>query len=190
MIRVRDVMVCDLGGDLDQAVRAYIDLAEIFPEKADTFMPSNIEGASVESQNKSLKILQEALAQASNKMSYWQLEALRLSILELTESEEAGQIAQDIVNQLQKGPKKKSRYRLQMIAIRVEVKHKQFEVALEHLNRLIAEAGENYLPELLLLKGKCLYGLAGSRDDYIKAGLAFMRVIIHFPPCDSGARHD
>ncbi|MCH8054490.1 MAG: hypothetical protein IH895_10545, partial [Planctomycetes bacterium] len=106
---------------------------------------------------------------------------LRLTILEQTESDQAEKIAREVIARLRSHKGQDARYRLQIIAIRVEIKHEQYETALGHIDEALADAGERFLPQLIFLKGRCLYGLAQSRDEYVRAGLAFMRVVIHFP---------
>lgn len=188
IIRVRIIMAYDAAGELDLATERFVKLVEVMPDKADVFMPVNIEDAGDQRRQRALSILQNALAEAKGQMVYWQLEGLRLAILEKTEGGNAGEVASGIVDKLQGSPNLRSRHRLQMIAVRVEVKHEQYPTALAHVNTLIAEADKQFLPELLFLKGKCLFGIAESRDDYIKSGLAFMRVIIHFPKSRHCAR--
>lgn len=181
LIRIRHLRACDAAGDFDQAVEAYLTIVRTMPEKSDLYMPSNLEGAVAGSHARALQVLEQALPKVTDPAAYWQLEALRLTILEGTESDRAEEIAQQIIARLQRGSAPNSRYRLQIIAIRVEVKHNQYQVALGHINRALEDAGEVYLPELLFMKGKCLLGLAQDRDGFIRAGLGFMRVVVHFP---------
>ncbi len=188
LIRIRHLQACDAAGDFDLAVKAYITIVQTMPDKAEAFMPTNLTDATAKSQRRALQLLQEALPKINDQAAYWELEALRLTILEGTESEQAEQIAREIIARLQRARGHKSRYRLQIIAIRVEVKHKQYEVAVGHINEALKDAGDRYLPELLFLKGKCLFGLAENRDDFIRAALAFMRVVIHFPKSRLGAQ--
>lgn len=181
LVRIRCLRACDVSGQFDRAVEIYIALAQTLADKADRFMPRNARGAAAGAVPKALQLLADALPKIKDQGAYWQLEALRLSILEETESDSAERAAREIMTKLHGGANPPSRYRLQMIAIRVEVKHGQYSVALEHINPALKEADEEYLPELLFLKGQCLYALAESRDDLIRAALAFMRVVVHFP---------
>lgn len=180
LIAIRYLRACDAGGDFEQAVRAYITVARTMGEKADVHMPSNLAGATPESIRAALALLDKTLPNTADQSTYWQLEALRLTILEQVQSDRAGDVAEQIIAQLQQQSGSQARFRLQIIAIRIAVKHAQFSSGLGHINAALKNADDEFLPELLFLKGKCLFGLAESRDDYIRAGLSFMRVVIHF----------
>lgn len=188
LITIRYLRACDAGGDFERAVRAYITVARTMGEKADVHMPSNLAGATPESIQGALDLLNSTLPNTADQSTYWQLEALRLTVLEHVQSDRAGDVAEQIIAQLQQRSGSQARFRLQIIAIRIEVKHAQFSPALGHINAALKNADDEFLPELLFLKGKCLYGLAESRDDYIRAGLAFMRVVIHFSDSRLSAR--
>ena len=181
LVRVRHLRARDAAGDFDQAVEAFITIAQTMPDNAEAFMPSNLAGASAASHKRALQLLEDALSKVTDQTVYWQLEALRLMVLEGTESDLAGEVARDVIARLQRSGGPKSRYRLQIIAIRIEVKHGQYHTALSHINEAIQHADNAFLPELLFLKGKCLFESAQTRDDFIRAGLAAMRVVIHFP---------
>ncbi|MCZ6654231.1 MAG: hypothetical protein O7D91_14540 [Planctomycetota bacterium] len=181
LIRIRYVQACDAAGDFDLAVKMYITISQALPEKADLFMPSNFKGVTAKRFDEALRLLEETLPKIADQRAYWQLEALRLTILEQTESDQAERIAREVIARLRSHKGQDARYRLQIIAIRVEIKHGQHETALGHIDEALSDAGERFLPQLMFLKGRCLYGLAQSRDEYVRAGLAFMRVVIHFP---------
>ncbi len=187
LIRARLIEVCDAAGQLDRAVQAFIEFSQSLPEQADANMPTQIAKATAEVRARALDLLTRALPGASGQAAYWQLEVLRLAILEHAEHGDVERVAREIVNQLQ-ADRRTPRYRLQMIAIRVEVKHRQYGIALEHSNTALADADPEYLPELLFLKGQCLFGLAVDREGYIRAGLAFMRGAIHYPKSKRCAR--
>ncbi len=180
LITIRHLRACDAAGDFEKAVRAYITVARAMPEQADVHMPSNLAGAAPESIKRALDLLDSTLPDIADQSTYWQLEALRLTMLEHVHSDRAQAVAEQIIVKLQQRSGSQSRFRLQIIAIRIEVKHAQFGPALGHINAALKNADDEFLAELLFLKGKCLYGLAKTRDDYIRAGLSFMRVVIHF----------
>lgn len=182
LIRARTLVACDRAGDLQGAVEAYAQLAVDLPDAVELPMPQRVADADAAAQRRALDTLRSALPKVSGRSSYWALEALRLTLLEASGLEDAGRAAGKIIETLPAAPQAgSSGARLKMIALRVEVKHAQYEVALRHIREAIADSSEDLLPELLFLKGKCQYELARTREDYIRSGLAFMRVVIHFP---------
>lgn len=181
LIQARYLSACDQAGDLDKAVETFIALAQALPEKADHLMPTNIAAAPPDRQTRALALLESAAQRLSTQPAYWHIEALRLSILEATDRADAGREASKIISKLPDGVDEASRHRLEIIAVRIEVKHEQYASALQQIDRLLGTAGEKYVPELLFLKARSLYGLALRRDDYLRSGLAFMRVVIHYP---------
>ncbi len=187
LIQVRQMQAYDRFGALDRATELYVPLVSVFPAKAEVLMPTQIDKAPPDIQRRALEVLREAIGKTKDQAVYWQLEAFRLTILEQSQLEDADKVAREILSKLQKEQKEgnkaqeASSYRLQMIAIRVEVKHEQYEVALGHVDQALAEAPEDFMPELLYLKGRCLLAGAKTREDYIRTGLALMRVVIHYP---------
>jgi hypothetical protein len=55
---------------------------------------------------------------------------------------------------------------------------------LEAVEQLRPYCPSEALPDLLLLKGRTLLNRGGDREDLLRAGLSFMRVVIHFPDHD------
>ncbi len=55
------------------------------------------------------------------------------------------------------------------------------------LDQAIRDADNWVVPELLLTKGRALLATAASDEDVIRAGWAFMRVVVHYPRDDRAA---
>ncbi|MCG3138410.1 MAG: hypothetical protein HJJLKODD_02274 [Phycisphaerae bacterium] len=177
----RYLQASERAGQLDQAVEAFLFLLNALPEKASALIPVNITGATPEVRQKALNLLAEELAKAANSNVYWELETLRLTILEEVDSKEAGRIANEIFEKARRDGQVTTQYRPMILVVQVEMKHQQYASARDHINELIPAVEDRYLPELLFQKGQCVFALAKDRNDYYQAGLVFMRVTIHFP---------
>jgi hypothetical protein len=188
LIRVRLFQARDRAGQFDKAVVQFIHLADEMPRLAARMMPTSLPTGPDEETRQTLERIDGAIARHGDDYASTVLMLLRFAVLERVDRPTAMQMARDIaflpVSVGSRDEPADASLTLQLTALDMLLEQQRRADVVEAVNRLISSASDELLPSLLLLKGRAVYmeGVeSGNTKDFMRAGLVFMRVVIHYP---------
>lgn len=185
LVRVRLLMAYDRLGEADKATAMFVRVLEgesTGPAVAAQVMPTNLPRQS----DAVLKQAVDALDRASGRNSTQERRALSLlfkyDLLRTAGDERAKPltaiVAELVVPANVLTPRGAG---VQLAALGAVLSENKEQRALAWLDQALSNAPPFAAPGLLLLKGKTLLQRASTREDRIRAGWVFMRVVAHFP---------
>ena len=187
LIRLRLLQARDRAGHFNEAVVQFLHLTESMPDVALGLVPTCIPDTPGDRTRRALERLDEALRRQAGKPAEAPLQVFQFVILERVDPDKAAELAGAVMRL--SAPERDFGGRdalrsIQVRALRLLQQRGRNADVVAGVDRLLADAPESVLPDFLLLKGRALYASAldsGSADEYKQAGLAFMRVAIHYP---------
>ncbi|MCC7293168.1 MAG: hypothetical protein IT449_14000 [Phycisphaerales bacterium] len=185
LIRVRLLRACDLAGQIDKAVTYYLRVLEgefTGPVVAARVMPDRIPGQATSLVKQAVDQLERSATRNESDERRPLLLLLKYDILRRTGDARAAAMA-PIIAELPV-PAKLSSPRtgaIQLEAIRAATKGRSPAEAIKWLDRVISQGDDAIMPDLLLLKGGAQLESATTRDEFVRAGWTFMRVVAHYP---------
>jgi hypothetical protein len=181
MARVRLLMAADAAGDLEKAVRAWLEVAAEDPATAADLMPQSTPSPREQANDRTRKRLEKAITeqtgdpQAVTTLLYYDVARRTGDPLAAVAAEQVAR------TKLPAALITARTLAIKLEALRAEIAGKRFAAAGSALDALIADAPQEYLPAVLILKSQAL--LAGAQDEreFLQAALPAMRVVVHFP---------
>jgi len=183
LLRCRLLRVLDKQGRFDRTVEVYLEILDQEPGLAERLKPSNLPSAGSTFLQAASKSIDAAVKRhGENELARflrrwretWPTTATRpASDPGPTTSRPAGAISADAVRQLGE--------------IQQSVSKGRFDEALKQVDAMLKPSPETAIADVFFWQGKALLGRAGNNKtaeadaDRKRAGLAFMRVVIHFP---------
>lgn len=169
------------SGQLDRMITYFARVAEQSPVAAAELLPTGAEAGRTSIYRRAMARIGEeskgrhsAEYQALMKVLAY---ALRLQHDEKEARQHADEIARlDLPASIATAPV----CRVKLAAIQGLIKRGAADLALNSLESTVDQMPAETLPEALILKGRALAARGSERDDLLAAGLAFMRVAIHF----------
>ena len=191
LIQTRLLVVCDETGQIDQTVLSFIRVmrgettgVSVAARLVPTQYPDRRNAQVV----RALEHVQAALVSA-NEQQRPLLELLRYQILHEAHDAQATELATLVAQRrLPEALRTEPVYLVQLAALTEYLAGDVTPGQLQALDHAIADCPDAVLPRLLVLKGETLYRQATTREDYIRAGWALMRVVIHTPDDPQAAR--
>ncbi len=187
LIRLRLLQARDRAGHFNEAVVQFLHVAETMPDAALGLVPTCIPDTPGDRTRRALERLDEVLRRQGGKPAEAPLQILQFAILEKSEPDKAVELAGAVMRLSASQSEFGGRDALRSVQVRalqlLQERGRNADVV-EGVDRLLADAPEAVLPDYLLLKGRALYTSAlesGSAEEFKQAGLAFMRVAIHYP---------
>ncbi|MBN1514383.1 MAG: hypothetical protein JXB13_20375 [Phycisphaerae bacterium] len=187
LIRLRLLQARDRAGHFNEAVVQFLHVAEAMPDAALGLVPTCIPDTAGDRTRRALERLDEVLRRQGGKPAEAPLQILHFAILEKVEPDKAAELAGAVVRLSAPESEFGGRSALRSVQLRalqlLQERGRNADVV-AGVDRLLADAPEAVLPDCLLLKGRALYTSAlesGSAEEFKQAGLAFMRVAIHYP---------
>lgn len=188
LVRVRLYQARDRAGQFDKAIVQFIHLVEEMPLVAARMMPTSIPGEADAETSRTLGRIDAAIARHGDDYSATVLRLLRFAVLERVDPKEAAGMAREIAF-LSASVSTSDRpadpsLALQVNALEMLLEQRRRADVVEAADRLIQSASDALLPALLMLKGRAMYMEAtesGKAKDFMRAGLVFMRVAVHYP---------
>jgi hypothetical protein len=187
LIRLRLLQARDRAGHFNEAVVQFLHVATSMPDVALELIPTSIPETPGDRTRRALVGLEEALRTPTGRASEAPLQAFRFAILRRVDPDQARELASTIVRlDVAEGASagRDALRSVQVDALRLLLDGGRQAEVVAAADRLLADGPEPLVPELLLLKGRALYAEAlesGSQEMFKQAGLAFMRVAIHYP---------
>jgi hypothetical protein len=187
LIRLRLLQARDRAGHFNEAVVQFLHVAAAMPDTALGLVPTCIPDTPGDRTRRALERLDEALRRQVGKPAEAPLQVFRFAILEKVEPDRAAELARVVVRLTAPESEFGGRDALRSVQVRALQRLQQQGRSADvvaGVDRLLADAPEAIVPDLLLLKGRSLYTSAlesGSAEEFKQAGLAFMRVAIHYP---------
>ncbi|UCG15157.1 MAG: hypothetical protein JSV19_07645 [Phycisphaerales bacterium] len=187
LIRVRLLQARDRAGHFDKAVVQFIHVAEILPHVAGAMIPESIPARPDDTTRRALELIESAIERNAGREAEPALQRVRYAILRRVDPRRAAELAPAIAAlPSARGGEwaAEPAYRLQVDALQLLLEQRRRAAVVEGVDQLLESAPDSVAPELLLLKGRASYlaGLEGDDSEaFLRAGLAFMRVAVHFP---------
>lgn len=182
MARVRLVMAADAAGDLERAVRAWLDVVAEDPATAAELLPQATPSPRDQANERTRKRLEKAMAEQSAGDAQTVTVLLYYDVLRRTEDPAARVAVQQVAESpLPVGLMTARTVGIKLAALRTQIDGEQAARAVAGLDGLIADAPEEFLPEILILKAQALLQTAQDERAYLRAALPAMRVVVHFP---------
>lgn len=185
LIRVRLLRACDLAGQIDKAVTYYLRVLEgefTGPVVAARVMPDRIPGQVTSLVKQAVEQLERSATRNESDDRRPLLLLLKYDILRRTGDARAAAMA-PVIAELAVPAKLASPRTgaIQLEAIRAATKGRSPAEAIKWLDRVIGQGDETIMPDLLLLKGGAQLESATTREEIVRAGWTFMRVVAHYP---------
>jgi len=181
---VRLLRACDLAGRLNKAVTNFLRVIEgatTGPVVAARMIPSQIPYEGSDDVQRAVSQLDRAAGASLSASGHALVMLLRYDVLSRVGNGRSAAmvpvIARLVIPPSIATPRACA---IQLTALKVLFSHQVTPDYFKWLDRAIAGAAESVVPDLLLLKGQTLLRQASTRDEVIRAGWAFMRVVIHF----------
>jgi hypothetical protein len=188
LIRVRLFQARDRAGQFDKAIVQFIHLVDDMPRVAARMMPTSVPDESDVESRRTLGRIDAAIARQGDDYAATVLQLLRFAVLLRVDRAEAAGMARAIaflpVSVGTREDPADASLALQLEALEMLLEQARRADVVEGVNRLIPSASDALLPSLLMLKGQAVYRDAsesGNAKDFMRAGLVFMRVAVHFP---------
>ena len=184
LIRVRLLQARDRAGDFDKSVTDFIHVAEILPSVAVSLIPRSVPDRASDATRSALERLDAAVRRNAGRPAEPVLQMFRYAIVQRVDSQEAERMAMTIASlpaATGDGPKTETVWWMRLAAVGSLLEQRRHADVVECADRLLASAPDTLAPDLLLLKGRAVYSAGASSDDFLRAGLVFMRVVVHFP---------
>jgi len=181
MARVRLLMAADAAGDLERAVRVWLDVAAEDARTAADLLPHTEAGERDPASRRTQKRLEKALEEASGSETRALILLVYYDFLQRTSDASAPTVAADVTRlNLPASLMTARTLAIQLAAFEAEAGAQHGDAVLTALETLIATAPEAHLPEVLLMKSRLLLATAKDTRGFMLAALPAMRVAIHF----------
>jgi tetratricopeptide (TPR) repeat protein len=181
IIRVRLLQACDRAGKFEQAVTHFLDVAADAPNAAARLMPTCAPQSRTPAAEKVLQRLSTEAKRPADPDRRVLLEVFRYAIRDRIDDRRTGEEVRRIARIAIPPPIGSAAvYAIKIAACRELADAGEHSEALAALDEAIAACPLDVMPDLLLLKGQTLLARSSGRRDLPRAGLAFMRVAIHF----------
>jgi len=184
LIRVRMLQTCDRLGMADKAVFNFIKLIEgrwSGPLVAARLMPDNLPAKRTPEFRRAVEQLDSAVNRSKHEDHRVLAMLLRYELLRRVGDDRAAVMVPTIARlRMPESVRTKRTGQIQFAALAKVFESVATEEHLKWLDRAIADCVDEIVPDLLLLRGRSLLGAAGTREEFIRAGWAFMRVVVHF----------
>jgi len=185
VIRARLVLSYDRLERIDKTVFHYLRLlegGERGPLLAASFMPTFFPPERTAESVRAVSQLDTAVGRIRNEEGRALAMLVRFELLRRAGDARAVVSAETIARlRLPAAIRNARTYAIQTAALQAALEADPPGEAFVWLNQAIRDADDGVVPDLLLLKGRALLKTAKSDDDVIRAGWAFMRVVVHYP---------
>jgi tetratricopeptide (TPR) repeat protein len=182
MMRVRLLMAAQANGDLERAVRVWLEVAVEDPKTAADLLPDAESATRDPASRRTLKRLEKALEGPGESDVRRLVTLLYYDFLRAMADAGAPAAAHDVAKLRMPAAHMTARtLSIQLAALRAELAAKRYDDALVALDALIVDAPEPHLPDVLLLKARALLGTAQNERELLQAAMPAMRIVVHFP---------
>ncbi len=185
LLNARLARATDLAGQIDRATEYFIRVAQgnfSGPATAVHLMPRSIPDRRDGKTARAIGQLLSVSSQLPNGPVRSLLTIYRYELLQRVSDRRAAQAASQVaVLTVDESIGTDRIYAIVLSALCLTLSHEVKPNYLESLNRAIRYAPEARLPDFLLLKGDVLLSEAQTREDYIRASWAYLRVVTHMP---------
>jgi len=182
MARVRLVMAADAAGDLEKAVRVWLDVVAEDPHTAAELVPQAPPSPRSQANERTQKRLEKALAEQSPGAAQAVTTLVYYDVLKRTGDPAAAVAGEQVADSpLPLEVMTARTVAVKLSALRAEIDAQRTAAALKSLDTMIAVAPMEFLPDILILKAQALLATAQREQEFLQAALPAMRVVIHFP---------
>ncbi|MCH7807974.1 MAG: hypothetical protein IIB60_02010 [Planctomycetes bacterium] len=183
LVEVRLLVACLRAGRLREATRSYIHVVQgsrSGPGVAARLIPTEFPKKRSREATQAIEELNAAIADASDDDRRTLLHLLRFEILRRIGDDKASEAAATLsALPIPLGARTPRAYGIQLAALETTLEAHADAATWTNLDRALEFCPESVLPSLLLLKGRTLLRTAATRDEIIRAGWSFMRVVVH-----------
>lgn len=184
LIKVRLVRACDLAGQIDKAVHYFCRVLDddlTGAAVAARIMPDRVPGEMTMAARHAVEQLERATGRRSQDARKVLTLVLKYDVLRRAGDARADVIAPIVADLVIPGEVFTPRVgRIFLSAIETLAARGDAASALAGIDRAMSTVSDAAAPDLLLMKGRVLAGDGASRENLIRAGWAFMRVVIHY----------
>jgi hypothetical protein len=184
LITTRLLQATDETGEIDQTVRAYIQVLEderAGAAVAGAFLPLGIPEQRTREVVRAEEHLSNALRLATGDQRVMLL-LCQYEIGQRTGNARAAEWAAAVAQRaLPEAVQSDRAYEVLEHALRATLASSVTPAFWASLNEALERCPKQVMPRLLLLKGDALFARAADEDEVLQAGWAYMRVAIHFP---------
>ncbi len=183
VVDVRLLMAADRGQSFEKAVRSFLRIVEQDPVTAAHLVPHLTPATDRRARERTFKRIEEALAaddlsaETRIVVQLLQYDALRAAA-DASTADAADRIAPLDIPANLLTPRT---LEIKTAALNSFLAAKRYTETVQAANNLLASAPEQFLPDILLIKARALLAAAQTDEDYLRAALPAMRVVIHFP---------
>ncbi len=166
---------------LDRAVDSFIQVAEDSPTAAARLLPLAVPAGPSAVTQRAFQRLATAVSRAAGDDQRKVFEMQSYAIMLATDHRAADARAREVA-QLEVSPAiaAPGAYAVKTLALDRLRANGESDAVLSAVETMLMGCPDTVLPDLLLLKGRALLDRSADRRDLLAAGLAFMRVAIHF----------
>lgn len=183
LISVRLLMAYQEAGRYGRAVQSFIDVvgaSDSGPAIVARLLPDRLPGKRSDETTRAIRQLEQVIARSKEGGEKSLLELLYYQSLVALGDERAAQVAQRVAAlAFPKEARTPQVYEVVLSAVTDLLTGELEATKLELLDQAIALCPDEVLPSFLLLKGRTLLRAAGTQEELIRAGWAFMRVVAH-----------
>ena len=182
LVQARMLTAADRAGLFEQAALAFLELAERDVTLAAELLPQSLPERDGRTAERVLRKVDQALPRLTGDDAHVVVELLRYRLLRVLSRPAAKGLTRTIaVRPLPPAVNTPRTYAVRLEAIEALLEDGARGEVAAILDEIVARVPEDHLPRTLLLKGRALFALAETEEDWLRSALPAMRVAVHFP---------